>query len=80
MSTKRKKVSGLSGIELLQTVQAIGGLLAKWQAEQAEQVNEVDEVDAEDRTTVDQLQTVLEMLKKKIDGPQVCVSQTCRKS
>jgi hypothetical protein len=47
-------------------VQAIGGLLAKWQ-EQAEQVNEVD---AEDRTAVDQLQTVLELLKKKIDGPQ----------
>ena len=70
---KRRKKSGLSGIELNITVDAIKDLIAKWQAEQDEQVDE------QERAEVDQLEIILNMLKTKLDGPQVCENRIGRK-
>lgn len=63
LSTKRKKRSELSGAELL-AVQAIKNLITKWEAEGAE------EADDQERSEAVSLQTVLDMLSTKLDGPQ----------
>lgn len=80
MSTKRKKISGLTGIELLQTVNAIKTLLAKWEAEQLDEADEAVLDEADDDSDVDQLQAVLNMLTTRMDSPQVWVHQTCKHS
>jgi hypothetical protein len=80
MSTKRKKISGLTGIELLQTVNAIKTLLAKWEAEQLDETDEAVLDEADNDSDVDQLQTVLNMLTTRMDSPQVWIHQTCKHS
>ena len=80
MSTKRKKISGLTGIELLQTVNAIKTLLAKWEAEQVDEAGQAALGEADDDSDVDQLRAVLNMLTTRMDSPQVWVHQTCKHS
>lgn len=75
---KRRKRSGLSGVELHQTIQVIKGLIDKWRVEEAA-AEEDEEADDQKGSEVSQLQDVLEMLTTKLDGPQVWVSQICRK-
>ncbi len=70
---KRRKTSRLPGFELDLTAQAIKRLIAEYQAEGEEGM------DYEEPSEVARLQSLLDILMKRLEGLQVCVSQTCEK-
>ncbi len=66
-SIKRRKKSGLTGVELTIALNALDNLIKKSRQEEA--LNK--EVSEEDVEELEQLEDVLALLQSKADGPQV---------
>lgn len=66
-SIKRRKKSGLTGVELTIALNALDNLIKKSRREEALN-KEVSEEDAEE---LEQLEDVFALLQSKADGPQV---------
>jgi hypothetical protein len=71
--SKRRKKSGLTGVELNIALNALDNLIKKSRREQALN-KEVSEEDTEDEEELGQLEDVLVLLQSKADGPQVCAT------
>jgi len=69
-SIKRRKKSGLTGVELTIALNALDNLIKKSRREEALN-KEVSEEDAADAEELEQLEDVLALLQSKADGPQV---------
>jgi hypothetical protein len=70
MAGKRRKRSGLTGLELAMALNAIKDLVKKSRQEEALNM-EVSEEDLEVSEELEQLEAVLKMLQSKADSPQV---------
>ena len=72
-SVKRRKKSGLTGLELKIALSALDNLIKKSRREQALN-KEVSEEDTADEEELGQLEDVLALLQSKADDPQVCAT------
>jgi hypothetical protein len=68
-TVKRRKKSGLTGVELTIAMTALDNLIKKSRREEA--LNKGFSEDEEDTDEREQLEDVLALLKSKADGPQV---------
>ncbi len=69
-SIKRRKKSGLTGVELTIALNALDNLIKKSRQEEALN-KEVSEEDVADVEELEQLEDILALLQSKADSPQV---------